>query len=177
MVTHMNRNQTLATCEENRERALAYFKSHLADNGTLLGGMDSSESLADVNRVEFGVAMCAIFQARVIARCFTVRSAEQAQSPAYKQAFEDAAGLITTAKMNLDPHRWLTFQYELGYSNLDIGAAQEAKTWFETFIQALDTLERTSKVTKHWKKMRKQAREKLKLVPKLEMHQQKGFMP
>ena len=178
MVTNIDRRQTLTICSENREKAFRYYEGHITVN---CGGAIPSnlcESLDQLDRVQFGVAMCTIFFARMLARCYACTSAQQAQSDAHKKAFADSVGLITEARSYLDDRRWLTFQYELGYSSLDIGAAEQARTWLETFINSLDSLERANtKLTKHWKQMRTKARAKLQMIPILRKMQERGVMP
>jgi hypothetical protein len=171
MVTYMGSGRPLDACKENHLKALQYDR-------ITEGGIESdlSESLDQLDKVNFGVAMCNIFHARIIPRCFNVTSAQQADSDVYKEAFDQAVTLVTDASIHLDSRRWLTFQYELGYTNLDIGAAQEGKTWLETFIKSLDYFEQTSsKLTKHWKKMRQNAKTKLPMVPLLKAAQQSGL--
>lgn len=177
MITHMDKTNPLPHIESNHDKAIDYLKRHCraADE---LPKWDTSESLDQVERVQFGMALCAVFRARIMARCFAVSSMEQAQSEAHKRAFDVIWKLIDGAKIQLPTERWLTIQFELGYSNLDVGAANEAKHWLQTFIDNLATLERANgKLTKHWNQMRKKARNKLQMASMVQSAQRSGMMP
>lgn len=156
MLTHMDKKHPLAQCQENREKASRVKWLPQPPNEAL--------SLEQVDRTAFGIAMCSIFQARIMARCFTVRSFDEANSRSHKQAFEDAVKLISSVKVYLDPRQWLTYQFELGYSHLDVGATREAKLWLETFLKTLDAVkEMDGSLTRHWTRMRNSAETKLSL--------------
>jgi hypothetical protein len=170
MLTHCTKNP-LEHCEKQRQMAFSLdLKSR--ENPCVPSNV---ESLEQVDRTEFGLAMNVIFQARIMGRCFAVTSTEQANSQIHKDAFNDVTRLISSAKVYLDPRRWLTYQYELGYSHLDIGAAREAKLWLDTFVKTLDTIkQKNGSLNRHWTGYLNNARQKLAMVPMIERAQQSG---
>ena len=103
--------------------------------------------------------MSFIFHGRVLGRCFAVTSLEQAQSKAYMDVFKEIVKIFSEAKVFLDPSRWLTFQYELGYSNFDIMATDEAKRWFGLFFRGLESVkQKNGSINRHWTTMKSECR-------------------
>ena len=103
------------------------------------------KTLKDVDRLRFGVAMCYIFRARLHGRVFVAwstihKTKQHHHNDEEDDVFEGAAQHIREALGFLDPNRWLTYQYELGYSNFDVAALPEAKLWFGTFVMSLQKL-------------------------------------
>jgi tetratricopeptide (TPR) repeat protein len=160
----------LEHADSNRHKALS--SEH--------AGNETSETIDDIDRVSFGIGMCHIFQARLMGRVYAVKSDAQSQDPEVHRAFDDIAKLIdTAANIFMDYERWLTLQFELGYSNFDIGATDEARRWFDIFIESLNKLEKNNgnKLSKHWKKYRKTARQKAQLIPLIRRSNDLGRMP
>jgi len=177
MITYMSKRDPLGHTETNHHKALEYIQNHGGKDQML--SLDVSTSLEQVNRVRFCLAMCMTFRARIMGRCFAVKSMEQAQSVAHKEAFDVTLQLIDDVRLHLPTERWMTIQFELGYSNLDVGAADEAKHWLEMFVNNLAALERANNgnLTKHWKQMRKKASAQLQMVQMMRAAQLAGMMP
>jgi tetratricopeptide (TPR) repeat protein len=171
-VNQLRGPSTLEHADSNRHKALASF---LPDSC-----LESNENIDDIDRVFFGIGMCHIFQARMMGRVYAVNSNAQAQDPEVLGAFDDIAKLIdNAAKLFMDNDRWLTLQFELGYSNFDVGATDEAQRWLDTFIENLNKVEKNNgnKLSKHWKKYRKTARQKAQLIPLIRRSNDLGRMP
>jgi hypothetical protein len=171
MLTHRGQsNGPLEHCERQREMAFSLDRESPLESYPC-----GVESLEQVDRFEFGLAMNVLFQARIMGRCFAVTSAEQANSQMHKDAFDDITSLISSAKRYLDPRRWLTYQYELGYSHLDIGAALEAKLWLDTFLKTLDTVkQKNGSLNRHWTGYLNNAQQKLAMIPIIERAKKSG---
>lgn len=166
---------SLEHADSNRHKCLRYIDALPGDSQV------TSESLEEMDRVSFGIGVCHIFQARMMGRVYAVRSDAQARDPEVHRAFEDIAQLINNAaKLFMDTDRWLTLQFELGYCNFDLGAVDEAQRWLDTFIESINRLEKDSsggKLSKHWKKWRKTALQKVQIIPLLKRSNDLGQMP
>jgi len=136
-----------------------------------------AESLEQVNRRTFGIAMCKILMARRLSIRLVVRPPADAQNEVNKEALLHASTLICAAKDLLDPDRWLSLQFELGYSASDVGAVDEAKRWLSKFVTNLGELRQTNggKLPKHWKTMKQRAELKLSRVPLMEVASMHGM--
>ena len=123
--------------------------------------------LDDIDRRSFAMGVAQIFCGRWLNRMY-----DMARGPDPKKsqkAFEDAAQFISAARLFLDPDQWLTFQYELGYSQFDIMAFDEAKTWLKKYIDNLTKSESTNgTLSPHWRVYKKAAEQKLALIPMME---------
>lgn len=105
------------------------------------------KSLEDVNRFQFGFAMCLVFQARV-------------------KTIPATLSLLNQVDQVLEKDRWLTIQQEFGYRNIQVGAFEEGKYWLDKFVNNLNELERNDgSLTGHWTKSRTAAREKIETLP------------
>lgn len=174
-VSQLRGPRSLEHSDSNRHKALESLTALPEDSP---GG--STEKLEDIDRYFFGIAMCHIFQARMMGRVYAVRSAAQAKDPEFSGAFDDIAKLIdNAANIFMDADRWLTLQFELGYSNFDVGATDEAQRWFDAFIENLNKLEKdnASKLSKHWKKWKKTALQKVQIIPLIKQSDAMGRMP
>jgi hypothetical protein len=131
---------------------------------------ESPESIESVNRKVLGLGMCRIMYARMMGRCFSINSAEQAASRQHRTAFEDIAKLIADSRTYVDPRRWLTLQFELGYSSMDVGATKEAKEWLKRFATSVDLLcaQNDGGLSPHWTQMRSKAEARLQMIPLME---------
>lgn len=172
IITHMKKYAPLEHAHDKCVKALEYLRRCGDDE------FDTSETLEEINRIQFGFALSQIFTARTMGRCYSVTSREQAESEEHRRAFMDILKLLNDAKTNLSPSRWLTMQFELGYSYLDVGAANEASHWLETFVNDLAKVERDGgKLSKHWLQMRKKARMKLQMAQLMVTSMRRGIMP
>jgi len=176
MVPKINNKQSngelLSYMEDNNSSAFKYLDSH---NTTPAN--DYPKTFEQLDRAQFGCAMCMIFRARMIGRCFKVTSLEQAQSDQFKDAYDVILLLIRDVEIFLPNERWLTLQFEFGYSNFDVGAADEAARWLKKFLDNVASMEKNNgdKLTKHWKKIRKSARTKLQIVPHIQRAHKNGL--
>ena len=132
--------------------------------------------------------MCLIFQARMLGRIFSVTSSEMAQSDRVREAFDSIVSIVSATREFLPPERWLTIQFELGYSNADICATDEANRWLQTFLNNLKKLEEhqyekngdnaTKKLSTHWIEILGIAEQKLALISFAKLAQQfKSLQP
>lgn len=111
--------------------------TQLRDSQAFMNGkINPPRTLADQQRCPFTVACGALFFARML---------ERAQ-PRVQLNFDNANRLIQLATKNLPPSRWLTLQYELGYSNRDIGASTESLRCFDAMLVHKDRCARNP----HW---------------------------
>jgi len=174
MAVNIDRFYPLKTCNKTREDI-----ARIIDRNYFIGVRERGvESFEQIDRFQFGIAMSFIFHGRIIGRCFSVTSYEQAHSRSHKEAFEDIIKLFSEAKVYLDPERWLTFQYELGYSNFDVMATDEAKRWFGLFFSGLESAKRKNgSLSGHWAAFKSKAEQKLSLIPLMEKSAQSGFVP
>jgi len=124
-----------------------------------------SSELSEVDKNTFAFGAAHIFRARWISRCFSCEGRTMdspiMDSSINGEAFQDAADSICKAHPFIDPDQWLTYQYELGYSNFDIGACEQGKTWLKSFISNLN---RCKKLSTHWLRFRRVAETKLNTV-------------
>jgi hypothetical protein len=93
--------------------------------------------IEDVDRNNFGLGMCRIMNARKLGIVFACKSATDARRTENKIAFDDIAKLIQEASLFIDPQRWLTLHFEMGYSSMDVGAVSEAERWLKQFTNTL----------------------------------------
>jgi hypothetical protein len=160
------------TCSEAHDDIMTILTS------SSFSGVDErrTASFEKINRFQFGLAMYYIFSGRIAGRCLAVNSIEEANSRTYKEAYESIVTPFSTAKTFLDPSRWLTFQYELGYSNSDVVATDEAKRWFKLFFSGLDNTERKNgTLNRHWATMKSHAETRYSMISILEMAAQNGI--
>jgi hypothetical protein len=165
ILTHMDRS-----CPLDRATDVQY-KSMLMWNAAPESSKEQSETaetLDDVNRWRFGIAMCVIFCARLMGRCYAVKNAAQANSPKVREAFEDMTKLVNESRSYLDASRWLTLQFELAYINMDVAAVEEAKLWFGIFMDNLDAMRRRGSVSRHWSQFRASAEKRIAMIPMFE---------
>ena len=175
MVAHLDLRKPLQKCIEGYEKVVAI----LSKNTSLpIAAPETSESFEDIDRFAFGVAMSFVFHARILGRCYAVGSMQQAQNPKYKETFQEISKLVMEAKPYLDYRRWLTIQYEFGYTNFDVGACKESKIWLSLFVKNLEDLQKANagNLSNHWLRMLQNAKQKLQMIPLMEMAHQAGFM-
>lgn len=130
-----------------------------------------AESIEDVDRTKFGLGCCRIMYARMLTRVFNVTSIAQSFDRKYLEEFDEAANRISEAQYFIDPNRWLTIQFELGYIAMDAGAATEAKYWFRRFITNLAVMrtENDGKLSKHWEMLLARAKRRQLMIPQVEL--------
>jgi tetratricopeptide (TPR) repeat protein len=161
IVTHRG-NNPLRKCASVME---SFSTQDLA--GFVIGAKENAKTLDELSRDEFSLGVAYIFWGRWHARCYSMESGADQQSS--KKAFKTAASCFSTAKMHINPESWLTFQYELGYSNLDIMALDEGKTWLNRFVDNLNVCQKKSgKLLPYWKQMKPAAVQKLGLISTIE---------
>lgn len=135
----------------------------IADNSIELG-MDVN----GIDRNNFGLGMCHIMYARKIGLAFASKSAEVAGCIKNKDAIDDAARLVRESMNYIDPQRWYTLQFELGYSSMDVGVPNEAKKWLKQFT---NTMERSRSLTvkqgatQHWSMIKARVDTRLGQLP------------
>ncbi|KAL7550900.1 hypothetical protein ACHAWF_014094 [Thalassiosira exigua] len=130
--------------------------------------IELAETVDSVDRKSFGLGMCHLVYARMLARSFAVRSAADARSRTTGHAFEDVARIIMESTNYIDPQRWLTLQFELGYSSMDVGAVNEAEKWLNSFKATVDKFSTQCNnrgATRHWTEMKDRAKSRLQLLP------------
>jgi tetratricopeptide (TPR) repeat protein len=168
-ITHLDPRQPLKRGIDMMNKAKCLELGRL-ELGFPFINQESPESIESVNRKVFGFGMCRIMYARMLGRCFAVNSAEQAASRQRRTAFEDIAKLVAESIIYVDPHRWLTLQFELGYSSMDVGATKEAKEWLKRFATSVDLLsaQKDGGLSPHWTQMRSKAETRLQMIPLME---------
>ena len=135
-------------------------------------------SIDEVNRNALAVGAAKLFYARILSRHYIVRNPFDAHNRAFKAAHQKSADIINTAKTNIDPDRWLTLQYELGYSSFDTANLRKAKQWLSMVIKSLkkEQRERGAVLNDHWLDTRASAEQKLKMVPMMEQAKRSGML-
>lgn len=132
--------------------------------------VEMSVSLNDVDRNDFAHGMSHIMYARKIGIIFSCKSAADARRTETKVAFDNVARIVLCSSAFIDPQRWLTQQFELGYSSMDVGAIYEAEKWLNQFMNTLgstDSLRSNRGVIQHWTKMKSSAEARLSQLPLL----------
>ena len=130
--------------------------------------IEMSNTVDDVDRYVFGVGMCFIMHARMLGRAFACKSAADARNKKTKDAFEDIARLVAHSSSYIDPQRWLTLQFELGYSNMNIGGLSEAEKWLSLFKKTLEktrTMRIKEGAKQHWSDMQSRAESRIQQLP------------
>lgn len=133
-------------------------------------GVEMSPSVDDVDRNSFGLGMCKIMYARKLGIIFACKSAADARCTENKMAFDEVAKLVQQASFYIDPQRWLTMQFEMGYSSMDVGAVNEAEKWLNLFTNTLDrtkSLQTNRGAAQHWSGMKSSASSRLIQLPLL----------
>jgi len=131
-----------------------------------------STTLEDVDRRAFGLGMCFIMYARKIGIVFSCKSAADARRTETRDAFDDVAKLVMNSKQYIDPRRWLTLHFELGYTNMDVGALIEGEKWLKLFTTKIESTEsfRTNRGSKqHWLGMKSSAESRLQQLSLMKM--------
>ena len=133
-------------------------------------------SIDQVNRNAFAVGAAKLFHARILARYHYCTNPFDAHNRTFKAAHQKSADIINTAKTNFDPDRWLTLQYELGYSSFDTGNIRKAKQWLQMVVKSLkkEQTERGAVLSGHWLDTRASAEQKLQMVPMMEQAKRMG---
>jgi len=134
--------------------------------------VDMSTTLEDVDRRAFGLGMCFIMYARKIGIVFSCKSAADARRTETRDAFDDVAKLVMNSKQYIDPRRWLTLHFELGYTNMDVGALIEGEKWLKLFTTKIESTEsfRTNRGSKqHWLGMKSSAESRLQQLSLMKM--------
>ena len=131
---------------------------------------DMSISIDEVDRDNFALGMSRVMYARKIGFAFQCRTAADARRTENKVAFDEAAKLIQEASFYIDPQRWLTMQFEMGYSSMDVGAVNEAEKWLKQFTNNLEkttSLRSDKGAIRHWSGMKSSADSRLAQLPLL----------
>jgi hypothetical protein len=132
--------------------------------------VEMSLSLDDVDRNDFALGMSHIMYARKLGILFSCKSAADSRRTETKVAFDDVARIVRCSTAFIDPQRWLTQQFELGYSSMDVGAIYEAEKWLEQFtntLRSMDSLRSSRGAIQHWTKMKSSAEARLSHLPLL----------
>lgn len=127
-------------------------------------------TIADVDRNIFGIGLCLVIHARFLNRAYSVRNSEQAASKRHRDAFDDIARIVRNANTFIDGQRWLTMQFELGYTSMDVGAAREGEKWIKQFVSTIDkttSLRSDPGANQHWEMMKASADSRLVQLPLL----------
>ena len=77
----------------------------------------------------------------------------------------------------IDSQRWLTLQFEFGYSTMDVGALSEAENWLKQFVSTLDktvSLRSDPGAIQHWSRMKESAESRLAQLPLFKALSQKN---
>jgi tetratricopeptide (TPR) repeat protein len=93
----------------------------------LSGQSSVPRTLADQDRVAFATACADLFYGRILGRGGAAAGSQT--------LFDNANRLVRLAADHLvHPSRYLTMQFELGYSNRDIGAQKESLRWYDMLL-------------------------------------------
>lgn len=143
--------------------------------------IEMSTSIDDVNRENFGLGMCRIMYARKLGIVYACKSAADARRTENKVAFDDIAKIVQEASYYIDPQRWLTMQFEMGYSSMDVGAVAEAEKWLNQFANTLEStksLRSNRGSIQHFSKMKSNADYRRMQLPLMKSIQQSnpGFL-
>jgi hypothetical protein len=95
-----------------------------------------------------------------------------------KKTFEDTCKAMQQSKAWIDPERWLTMQFELGYSTLNVGAVNVSKFWFEKLLRGLAELRKRKggQLSRHWKATKRIADNNASKSPMLERGLKSGLV-
>jgi tetratricopeptide (TPR) repeat protein len=127
------------------------------------------KTFEEVDRGRFSIGVSYIFWARWHARMFSIKSGVDPKVS--NKAFKVAAELIGKARIFINPESWLTYQYELGYSNFDMMAFDEGKFWLKKFVFNLNLCQKNSHLSMiHWKQSMVSAHLKLDMISMLEQN-------
>ncbi len=128
------------------------------------GGHVIYNTLQEVNRDSFAYGAALVFSARWKSRLFCLtRGVDRATN---YSAFHAAAKQISDAKTFINKDQWLTFQFELGYSQYDIGAMEEGSYWLKLFVNNLNKIkEKNGNIAPHYQTYKASAEQKLKMIP------------
>lgn len=147
----------------NHSLAIDYMKNYSAtsDNDHYY-----AETLDQLDRVQFGFAMCIIFRVRLSIH-WLVTSSKFCDNRSPSKLCDDRLELIRDVEKILPSGRWLTIQFEIACSNFDVAATDEAKHWLQIFVDNLTNLEFNEgiKLAKHWKRSRTIALDKWLMIP------------
>lgn len=125
-------------------------------------------SIYDMDRDQFGLGMCRIMYARKLSFAFSCKSAADARRIENKIAYDDVAKLIQEASFYIDPQRWMTMQFEMGYSSMDVGAVTEAEKWLNQCKHNIDRTKSSRSnqgAIQHWSKMKSSCETRLIQLP------------
>ena len=169
---HFTRERHLGFVEETCKRLESTASADASATSPAISSID------EVNRNALAVGAAKLFHARILARHYMVRNPFDAHNRAFKAAYQKSADIINTAKTNIDPDRWLTLQYELGYSSFDTANLRKAKQWLTTVIKSLkkEQRERGAILNDHWLDTRASAEQKLQMVPMMEQAKRSGML-
>jgi len=171
IVTH-NDNMPLEKCASVVENfTVEEFTRALKDK------KEEVKTFEEVDKGRFSIGISYIFSARWHARKFSMKSGVDPKV-SYK-AYKIAAELIGKARIFINPESWLTYQYELGYSNFDMLALDEGKFWLKKLVFNLNLCQKNSDLPIHWKEIKVSAERKLALISVMEqnpMTQKLAFM-
>jgi len=177
ITTWQNQNQHRLT----KERHLGFIEDvckRLESNASSGASATSTtaSSIDQVNRSAFAVGAAKLFRARILGRYHWVTNPLDAHSRTFKAAHQKSADIINTAKTNIDPDRWLTLQYELGYSSWDTSNVRKAKQWLQMVVKSLkkEQRERGAVLNDHWLDTRASAEQKLQMIPMMEQAKRMG---
>lgn len=152
--------------ERSREN---YLRAARMDCDPILVEIPSTyDRVSDAYRRAFGIGMCHIIHARC-KRQKTMREAYR-NPPPDKAAFRDIKQMVGHASTLIHPERWMTIQYELGYTAFDVFKTDDAERWLTLFRNNIDdamsiTSSSDLQSEQHWSNLRKDAVEKLNKLP------------
>lgn len=122
------------------------------------------EDINDANRHAFGIGMCHIIHARDVRRYF-IREFTNGTYVPDMGVFHRATRIVEEASWFIDPARWMTFQFELGYSAKDVFRVDDAERWLTKFVNTIDetgSLRLSNPESQqHWSSMKELAVDKL----------------
>jgi hypothetical protein len=168
----LTKERHLGFIEDVRKRLESDASSGASATSTAISSIDQ------VKRNAFAVGAAKLFHARILARYHCCTNPFDAHNRTFKAAYQKSADIINTARTNFDPDRWLTLQYELGYSSLDTGNIRKAKQWLQMVVKSLkkEQTESGAVLNGHWLDTRASAEQKLQMVPMMEQAKRMGMM-
>jgi hypothetical protein len=145
-----------------RAREMDEHSAQMSCKVPLIEMADTIDDVTEENRNAFGMGLCHIIHARCM-RQVVIR-----QCPLDKAAFRHISRLVKQACIFIDAERWMTLQFELGFTCFDVFDAVEAEKWLVRYTTTIDATEAVRLCDKssreHWAKMKDLALEKLNKV-------------
>lgn len=130
----------------------ALQQAHQALHSTLPLHHCVPRTLADQDRDSFAAGCATLFWARFLSQAGNATLDQQMVEEACRLTSEVASAFV-------DPHRYLTMQFELGYSHRDLGAWAESLRWFRS-VQKMAPPQPST----HWSAMLLQAQYSITMI-------------